>query len=527
MRACDDVWSAIESSIAAHVSSHFGRQPPRSFGGPPPALRPASPAVPGSQPPRKRRAAARRAEKPGETGSAVAEAESRSRSNELSSSSGRPAVRGGAVSGEALAPAEGARGAGTRRGGARKERGGRVAFARLSDTLLGVVGDAGGSPERRGPRRGGGAPVGRVAARAAAKAARPAAGREAPAAAGRGGGAGAMLGAFAEAAKRRLAEERELQNGVAGACAGAMTAVFVCPLDVLKTRLQVQSRAAVKGFSVLGGLREIIKTDGRGGLYRGLSPTLWALLPNWAVYFTAYDRIKRAVGRTYPGRENHPGVHMLAACGAGVATVAVTNPLWVVKTRLQTQSLHLKQAKFSARPYKGTFDALSRIAREEGIQGLYSGLAPSLVGISHVMIQFPLYEGIKRHLAGLSERTPDTLQAQELIAASAVSKMVASTATYPHEVVRSHMHVVGHGPFVGFWRTVAQIFRQEGVPGFYRGCATNLIRTTPAAALTFTSFELMSSALRTWSEAHGARVRREAADHALTHQAEEAEDMLQ
>jgi hypothetical protein len=40
------------------------------------------------------------------------------------------------------------------------------------------------------------------------------------------------------------------------------------------------------------------------------------------------------------------------------------------------------------------------------------------------------------------------------------------------------------------------IFREDGLRGFYRGCATNLLRTTPAAALTFTSFELIARALR-------------------------------
>ena len=78
-----------------------------------------------------------------------------------------------------------------------------------------------------------------------------------------------------------------------------------------------------------------------------------------------------------------------------------------------------------------------------------SGLLPSMMGICHVAIQFPLYEYIKGRMATRGEKENDRLTPLELVGASMVSKMVASTATYPHEVVRSHMHVAGTGPFHG------------------------------------------------------------------------------
>ncbi|KAF3675398.1 Nicotinamide adenine dinucleotide transporter 1, chloroplastic [Capsicum annuum] len=138
-----------------------------------------------------------------------------------------------------------------------------------------------------------------------------------------------------------------LCNAGAGAAAGVIAATFVCPLDVIKTRLQVHGvpklgNANVRGSLIVGSLEQIFQREGLRGMYRGLSPTVLALLPNWAVYFTIYDQLKNFLGSDVDGSHQlSVGANMLAASGAGAATTIATNPLWVVKTRLQAFGQYL------------------------------------------------------------------------------------------------------------------------------------------------------------------------------------------
>ncbi|XP_027098104.2 nicotinamide adenine dinucleotide transporter 1, chloroplastic-like isoform X1 [Coffea arabica] len=283
----------------------------------------------------------------------------------------------------------------------------------------------------------------------------------------------------------------------AGAAAGAIAATFVCPLDVIKTRLQVyglpeMARSGHRGSVIITSLQNIVRNEGFRGLYRGLSPTLAALLPNWAVYFSVYGHLKSLLhSHVDSSGQSTIAANVIAASGAGAATAVAANPLWVVKTRLQTQRM-----RQGVVPYHGILSALRRIAHEEGIRGWYSGLLPSLAGISHVAIQFPAYEHLKAYLAKRNSKKINELRPGEVAIASSMSKVVASLMTYPHEVVRSRLQEQGRlrNPeihYAGVIDCIKKIFLREGLPGFYRGCATNLLRTTPSAVITFTSYEMI------------------------------------
>lgn len=314
---------------------------------------------------------------------------------------------------------------------------------------------------------------------------------------------------------------------VAGAGAGLVTSVVTCPLDVIKTKLQAGGGTAghQQPNGLIGTFRQIWTHDGFRGLYRGLGPTIIGYLPTWAIYFFVYDQVKGRLSRIR-GPDDAVS-HITAAMTAGASGTILTNPLWVVKTRFMTQRPNSSDPK-----YRHTLDALVRIYREEGPKAFYRGMLPSLFGVAHVAVQFPLYEQFKTFY-----RPPDgsDIPSSTILFCSSVSKMIASVATYPHEVLRTRLQIQKNhlqeqqqqskstsssspstqrtpkattspakNPvkskailFEGLLPTFRRILAEEGFKGFYRGMGVNLLRTVPSSAVTLLVYEkIMQTLLR-------------------------------
>ncbi|KAK5239456.1 hypothetical protein LTR16_011908, partial [Cryomyces antarcticus] len=99
----------------------------------------------------------------------------------------------------------------------------------------------------------------------------------------------------------------------------------------------------------------------------------------------------------YTQVENKWSARVFASITAGACSTLVTNPIWVIKTRLMSQVS--ARATDAARPpwhYNSTLDAARKMYTTEGLRAFYSGLSPALLGLTHVAIQFPLYEFFKQ-----------------------------------------------------------------------------------------------------------------------------------
>lgn len=149
--------------------------------------------------------------------------------------------------------------------------------------------------------------------------------------------------------------QRQWENATAGAIAGFATVASMHPLDVVRTRFQVNDGR----FSNLPSYKNtahalftIARTEGLRGLYAGFNPAVLGSTISWGLYFFFYSRAKQRYSRRRD--ENlSPGLHLASAAEAGALVCFCTNPVWLVKTRLQLQT-PLKQT----RSYSGLYGLL-------------------------------------------------------------------------------------------------------------------------------------------------------------------------
>ncbi|XP_064547737.1 solute carrier family 25 member 32 [Drosophila montana] len=277
---------------------------------------------------------------------------------------------------------------------------------------------------------------------------------------------------------------------VAGVSGGVASTLILHPLDLIKIRFAVNDgrTATVPQYRGLGSaFTTIFRQEGFRGLYKGVTPNVWGSGSSWGLYFMFYNTIKTFIQGGNTTMSLGPAMHMLAAAESGALTLLLTNPIWVVKTRLCLQC-----DTASSSEYRGMVHALSEIYKTEGVRGLYRGFVPGMLGVSHGAIQFMTYEEMKNAYNEYRKLPIDTkLATSEYLAFAAISKLIAAAATYPYQVVRARLQD-HHHRYSGTWDCIQQTWRYEGAIGFYKGLKANLIRVVPACMITFLVYENVS-----------------------------------
>ncbi|KAI9701704.1 MAG: hypothetical protein M1820_006332 [Bogoriella megaspora] len=340
-------------------------------------------------------------------------------------------------------------------------------------------------------------------------------------------------------AARASALGKSWAHFVAGGLGGMTASTVTSPLDVLRTRLQSDfyqgqlavSRAArgIPPFSQLSTTRSaalhvsetfqilfaIPREEGWRALFKGLGPNLVAVIPAQAVKFYTYGNGKKLISEYFNNGRESAWVHLCAAATSGIITGTVTNPIWLVKTRLQLDRSHVKLANTpQVRQYRNALDCTLQIVRKEGIKGLYRGLSASYLGITESTLQWVLYERMKLALRNREERVAlsgqaptnwdDTLAWTGKLGAAGAAKFFAAIVTYPHEVVRTRLRQAplqnGQLKYRGLVQCFKLVWIEEGVVGLYGGLVPHMMRVVPSAAIMFGVYEGVLKFLGTTSE---------------------------
>ncbi|KAL7946642.1 mitochondrial carrier [Trichoderma barbatum] len=174
---------------------------------------------------------------------------------------------------------------------------------------------------------------------------------------------------------------------VCGGFAGITSVVFTYPLDIVRTRLSIQSAS----FAELGArpdklpgmwatLVSMYKTEGgMSALYRGIVPTVAGVAPYVGLNFMVYESIRTAL--TPEGEQNPSAVRkLLAGAISGAVAQTCTYPFDVLRRRFQINTM-----SGMGYQYKSVSDAVRVIVLQEGIKGLYKGIVPNLLKVAPSM----------------------------------------------------------------------------------------------------------------------------------------------
>ncbi|KAF8926428.1 mitochondrial carrier domain-containing protein [Dissophora ornata] len=295
---------------------------------------------------------------------------------------------------------------------------------------------------------------------------------------------------------------------LAGAIAGVSEVAGMYPLDLVKTRLQLQTTSirprgtssfthagksiveAAPYTSILDCLRKVVQQEGLLNLYRGALPPLLAEAPRRAIKFGANEQWGLALKKLFSLDQFTATQAGFVGSLAGATEAFLVTPFDLLKVRLQD--------RHSLGMYKGTLDCARKIGAQEGLLTFYHGFESTVW--RHASWSGVYFMTIHLFRIALPQRSSTSKNERMLrnFVAGTIGGILGTLVNTPFDVVKSRIQNQRKDNVrYGFaLPSVARIYREEGFRALYKGLAPKLVRLGPGGGLLLVVFDRVSELIR-------------------------------
>ncbi|KAG7399751.1 hypothetical protein PHYBOEH_008085 [Phytophthora boehmeriae] len=267
----------------------------------------------------------------------------------------------------------------------------------------------------------------------------------------------------------------------AGMAGGVAEACILQPLDVTKTRLQLDRTGQYKGMINCGST--IYKTEGGLALYKGLTPFLTNMVLKYALRFGSFAWFKEQIA----GGKDKPitnSINFTAGLLAGCfESVFIVTPFEVIKTRMQKE--------VGVGRFKGPVDCARQIVRNEGVTALWKGNIPTMARQgSNQAFNFMAFAWLNHNVWNKQDGDGKTLPTYATFTNGLIAGSLGPMFNTPMDVLKTRLMaqetVKGQElKYKGFFDAMKVIAREEGVGALWKGLLPRLTRMAPGQAITW------------------------------------------
>ncbi|KAJ2158373.1 hypothetical protein GGF46_003821 [Coemansia sp. RSA 552] len=284
---------------------------------------------------------------------------------------------------------------------------------------------------------------------------------------------------------------------LAGTIAGAVEGAITYPTELVKTKIQLQGSQQYisQGGQLYKGAidcaKTTVRTQGIGGLYRGLTPMLIGNAAKAGVRFLTYDTVKARLGDA-DGKLTMPRMMLAGLCAGVIEGGTVVAPSETIKTRL------IHDQCMPNPKYKGMVDCIKVTLRADGIAGIYRGVGPVMARQgANSCVRFAAYDTLKQQLVRRANVDPKNMPMVYSFGLGMAAGIITVYSTMPLDVMKTRMqspsaNLEYRNSLHCGWRVAST----EGVTALWKGATPRLSRLMFSGAIVFAVYEEVMKVLR-------------------------------